>query len=209
MRVHVAACRVTVLTPCLSEGQSALHSTPGLEPGVTCLGLVFFPLQTQTTGPWPRENTALREGRRMGLTDPYRVPSGCWQRNLEALIPSIWITPGFKALSSRRPVGKTKTFRVCLHPGGPRTPPSPLSRLTFWAAVCGAYHCAILPDRQVGFSVLVVICVEVPLPDLTPKLEEGAGVRDRVCLADPQEEDSQQRDRQSQDPNSRFHPVHQ
>lgn len=76
--------------------------------------------------------------------------------------------------------------------------------------MCCAYHCSILPDLQVGFSVLVVICVEVPLPDLTPKLEEGAGVRDGVCLVDPQQEDSeQQSDPQSQGPNSRSHPFHQ
>lgn len=76
--------------------------------------------------------------------------------------------------------------------------------------MCCAYHCSILPDLQVGFSVLVIIGVEVPLPNLTPKLEEGAGVRDGVCLIDPQQEDSQQQtDPQSQSPNSRFHPGHQ
>lgn len=52
------------------------------------------------SGPGP-----LRADLRDGLTDPYRLPSGCWQRNLAALTPRIWMTPGFKALSSRRPVG--------------------------------------------------------------------------------------------------------
>lgn len=73
--------------------------------------------------------------------------------------------------------------------------------------MCGAYHSSILPDLQVGFRVLVVVGVEVPLPDLTPKLEEGAGVRDGVCPAEGPQEDSQQKDPRSQSPNSRFHPV--
>lgn len=105
-------------------------------------------------------------------------------------------------------MGQNKGTQALSRSGRPRDP-GLVPTLTFWAAECGTYHCAILPDLQVGFSALVVICVEMPLPDLTSKLEEGAGVRDGVCLADPQQEHSQQRDPQSQDPNSRSHPVHQ
>lgn len=124
------------------------------------------------------------------------------------------MTPGFKALSSKRPVRQNKDTQG-LSTEVRSQKPSPLTSgrarptLTFWTAVCGAYHRSVLPDLQVGFSVLVVVRIEVPLPDLTPKLEEGAGVRDRICLVDPQQEDSQQQtDPQSLGPNSRFHPVH-
>lgn len=125
------------------------------------------------------------------------------------------MTPGFKALSSRRPVRQNKDTQGLSTAAGTQEP-SPLASvrpgptLTFWTAVCCAHHCSVLPDLQVGFGVLVVICVEIPLPDLTPKLEEGAGVRDGVRLAHPQQEDRQQEtDPQSRGPNSRFHPVHQ
>lgn len=124
------------------------------------------------------------------------------------------MTPGFKALSSRRPVRQNKDIqhlskKVRTQEPSPLTSVKPRPTLTFWTAVCCPYHCSILPDLQVGFSVLVVICVEVPLSNLTPKLEEGAGVRDGVCLVDPHQEDSQQQTGpQSQGPSFRFHPVH-
>jgi hypothetical protein len=54
--------------------------------------------------------------------------------------------------------------------------------LTFGAPMGSPRHCAIRPDLQVCFCVLRVICVEVSLPNLTPELEKGTGVRDRACL---------------------------
>lgn len=64
---------------------------------------------------------------------------------------------------------------------------------TFGTLVSSAPHCPILPDLQVGFCLLGIICVEVPLPDLAPELQERTGVRDGVCLAGSQQKPSQHR----------------
>lgn len=74
--------------------------------------------------------------------------------------------------------------------------PRSCTTLTFGAPASSPCHRAISPDLQVGLRVLGIICVEVALPDLTPKLEERAGVRDGVCLAGPQQ-DGQHRAPQS------------
>lgn len=96
----------------------------------------------------------------------------------------------------------------------PQAPgPSPLGpvrapTLTFGGLAGGPPDGAVRPDLQVGLCLLDVICVEVPVPDLAPKVEEGAGVWDGDCLAGSQQ-DSQHRDPQSRALDSGLVPAHQ
>lgn len=103
---------------------------------------------------------------------------------------------------------------LCLRPSlldpGVQLPAlGPTSALTFRAPAGSRHHCAISPDLQVGFCFPGVICVEVPLPDLASELEEGAGVRDGVCLAALQQQDSQHGDPQPQVLEPGLVPAHQ
>lgn len=54
------------------------------------------------------------------------------------------------------------------------------------------------------FRFLGVICVEVPLPDLAPELEERARIRDGVCLGNSQKQGGQHGNPQPW----RLEPVH-
>lgn len=49
------------------------------------------------------------------------------------------------------------------------------------------HDCAVSPDLQVGLGPLGIICVEVSQADLAPELQEGAGIRNGVCPAEPQQ----------------------
>ena len=102
------------------------------------------------------------------------------------------MTPGFRAFSSKRPEGRkwSGAQKAFAHPPPPPDsgvwapipycfrikPYLPTHILTFGALAGCPHHCAIGPDLQVGLCLLGIIRVEVPLADLAPKLEEGAGV---------------------------------
>ena len=102
------------------------------------------------------------------------------------------MTPGFRAFSSKRPEGRkwvrdSEGLAHALPPpdSGVQAPIPycfrikpylPIHILTFGALAGCPHHCAIGPDLQVGLCLLGIIRVEVPLADLAPKLEEGAGV---------------------------------
>ena len=106
------------------------------------------------------------------------------------------MTPGFRAFSSKRPERRewSRTQEAFAPPpdSGVQAPIPycfrikpylPTHILTFRALAGHPHHGAIGPDLQVGLCLLGIIRVEVPLANLAPKLEEGAGVRNGMRLA--------------------------